>query len=200
MRWLTGTFIVPSRDGSSPNIYCRIATSTRCDHAALSGARAPRPRAWTATQFGAHIAFMRPTAPGESLFYTLPTITATLTQHAVFVSDESSGPDQVAELLELNQTGDLGVKALTSTRPVTTWRHRRQQSGNAASGDPAASHEMGTVLRQPALSGDHRGLHLPHASGRRPQISATLSGRWPPCNVSHVLSWRIVASNPNSYA
>ena len=40
-------------------------------------------------------------------------------------------------------------------------RHRRQQSGHAAPGDPAASHQVGAVLREPALRRHRRGAHLP---------------------------------------
>ena len=40
-------------------------------------------------------------------------------------------------------------------------RHRGQQPGHAAPGDPAASHQVGAVLREPALRGDRRDPQLP---------------------------------------
>src|SRR5690606_1842016 len=77
--------------------------------------------AWEATQRGEHVAIVTPTASGKSLCYTLPVITATMAGGAAsggckalfLFPTKALAQDQVAELLELNRAGDLGVKAFT---------------------------------------------------------------------------------------
>src|SRR3546814_3677282 len=62
-----------------------------------------------------------PTASGKSLCYTLPVVAAAMggqakapASKALFLSPTKAlAQDQVAELLELNRAGELGVKAFT---------------------------------------------------------------------------------------
>ena len=57
-----------------------------------------------------------PTASGKSLCYTLPVVAAAMTGNAkalYLFPTKALAQDQVAELLELNRAGDLGVKAFT---------------------------------------------------------------------------------------
>ena len=77
--------------------------------------------AWAATQRGEHVAVVTPTASGKSLCYTLPVVSAAMggnakapASKALFLfPTKALAQDQVAELLELNRAGDLGVKAFT---------------------------------------------------------------------------------------
>ena len=73
-------------------------------------------QAWNATAAGQHVVIATPTASGKSLCYTLPVISAAIRQRAkalFLFPTKALAQDQVAELLELNQAGDLGVKAFT---------------------------------------------------------------------------------------
>ena len=58
----------------------------------------------------------RPTASGKTLCYTLPVVAAAMTGNAkalYLFPTKALAQDQVAELLELNRAGELGVKAFT---------------------------------------------------------------------------------------
>jgi DEAD/DEAH box helicase domain-containing protein len=72
--------------------------------------------AWRATQSGRHTLIVTPTASGKTLCYTLPVLTAAMTQGAkalYLFPTKALAQDQVAELLELTKAGELGVKAHT---------------------------------------------------------------------------------------
>src|SRR5690606_10832876 len=73
-------------------------------------------QAGEATQRGEHVAIVTPTASGKSLCYTLPVVSAAMQGNAkalYLFPTKALAQDQVAELLELNRAGDLGVKAFT---------------------------------------------------------------------------------------
>lgn len=73
--------------------------------------------AWQAAQRGEHVAVVTPTASGKSLCYTLPVLAAAMASpasRALFLfPTKALAQDQVAELLELNRAGALGVRAFT---------------------------------------------------------------------------------------
>jgi DEAD/DEAH box helicase domain-containing protein len=72
--------------------------------------------AWDATARGEHIVVVTPTASGKSLCYHLPVIEAVRTARAkalYLFPTKALAQDQVAELLELNRSADLGVRAYT---------------------------------------------------------------------------------------
>ncbi|WP_243042809.1 DEAD/DEAH box helicase [Dyella sedimenti] len=115
---ITGAFVLPGREGRyAPlpgDMPPALAQALRCrgieqlyDHQA---------RAWEATAAGEHVVIATPTASGKSLCYTLPVISAAIRQRAkalYLFPTKALAQDQVAELLELNQAGQLGVKAFT---------------------------------------------------------------------------------------
>ena len=115
---ITGAFVVPGCEGSFaplpedlPAALAQALRSRGIEHLYSHQAQA-----WASTQAGAHIAVVTPTASGKSLCYTLPVITAAMTAHAkalYLFPTKALAQDQVAELLELNQAGELGVKAFT---------------------------------------------------------------------------------------
>jgi DEAD/DEAH box helicase domain-containing protein len=73
-------------------------------------------RAWDEVVAGQNIVVATPTASGKSLCYTLPVLAAAMENRAkslFLFPTKALAQDQVAELLELNRAGQLGVKAFT---------------------------------------------------------------------------------------
>ncbi|RAO74849.1 DEAD/DEAH box helicase [Dyella jiangningensis] len=115
---ITGSFVQPAREGrfaplpgDMPSALAQALRSRGIeqlyDHQA---------QAWNATAAGKHVVIATPTASGKSLCYTLPVISAAIRQRAkalFLFPTKALAQDQVAELLELNQAGGLGVKAFT---------------------------------------------------------------------------------------
>jgi DEAD/DEAH box helicase domain-containing protein len=72
--------------------------------------------AWAATQRGEDVVVVTPTASGKTLCYTLPVIAAALGRQSkalYLFPTKALAQDQVAELLELNKAGGLGIRAAT---------------------------------------------------------------------------------------
>jgi len=72
--------------------------------------------AWEAARAGRNVLVSTPTASGKTLCYTLPVVASVLEKGAkalYLFPTKALAQDQVAELLELNRAGDLGVKAFT---------------------------------------------------------------------------------------
>lgn len=72
--------------------------------------------AWDAVQRGGHVVLATPTASGKSLCYTLPVLDAVIGRQAkalYLFPTKALAQDQVAELLELNRAGELGIRPAT---------------------------------------------------------------------------------------
>jgi len=72
--------------------------------------------AWSAVRSGQNVVVVTPTASGKSLCYLLPVLADAMTakSKSLFLfPTKALAQDQVAELLELNRAGDLGVRANT---------------------------------------------------------------------------------------
>ncbi|MBI2396596.1 MAG: DEAD/DEAH box helicase [Xanthomonadales bacterium] len=72
--------------------------------------------AWQAVRRGEDVVVVTPTASGKSLCYLLPVLAdamATRAKSLFLFPTKALAQDQVAELLELNRAGDLGVRAYT---------------------------------------------------------------------------------------
>ncbi len=72
--------------------------------------------AWENIQAGRHTVIVTPTASGKTLCYNLPALQAALQQQAkalYLFPTKALAQDQVAELMALNEAGDLGVRAFT---------------------------------------------------------------------------------------
>lgn len=115
---ITGSFMIPGREGR----YAPIPADVPAALAAALKARgieqlySHQAEAWDAAQRGEHVAIVTPTASGKSLCYTLPVVAAAMTAQAkalYLFPTKALAQDQVAELLELNRAGELGVKAFT---------------------------------------------------------------------------------------
>ncbi|MEP7184494.1 MAG: DEAD/DEAH box helicase [Rhodanobacter sp.] len=115
---ITGAFVVPGREGSFAPLPEDLPTAL-AKALKLRGIEqlySHQAEAWKATRSGAHVAIVTPTASGKSLCYTLPVIAAAMQSNAkalYLFPTKALAQDQVAELLELNNAGELGVKAFT---------------------------------------------------------------------------------------
>lgn len=72
--------------------------------------------AWDHVAAGRHVVVVTPTASGKTLCYNLPVIQAALAGHSkalYLFPTKALSQDQVAEILELNAAGQLGVRAMT---------------------------------------------------------------------------------------
>src|SRR5690606_25898920 len=72
--------------------------------------------AWDRVQAGEHVVVVTPTASGKTLCYNLPVIEAVRAAKAkalYLFPTKALAQDQVAELLELNRAGGLGLRAAT---------------------------------------------------------------------------------------
>jgi len=71
---------------------------------------------WESVQAGKHTVVVTPTASGKTVCYNLPVLQSALqrkTKALYMFPTKALAQDQVAELLELNQAGELGVRAFT---------------------------------------------------------------------------------------
>jgi DEAD/DEAH box helicase domain-containing protein len=115
---ITGSFVLPGREGQFAALPGDMppALADALRSRGISQLYAHQAQAWNATAAGEHVVIATPTASGKSLCYTLPVISAAIRQRAkalFLFPTKALAQDQVAELLELNQAGDLGVKAFT---------------------------------------------------------------------------------------
>ncbi|QQP95027.1 DEAD/DEAH box helicase [Lysobacter enzymogenes] len=115
---ITGHFTVPGREGRyaplPEDLPEPLKTALRAR--GIDRLYSHQAEAWQAAQAGEHVAVVTPTASGKSLCYTLPVVSAAMTSGAkalYLFPTKALAQDQVAELLELNRAGDLGVKAFT---------------------------------------------------------------------------------------
>jgi DEAD/DEAH box helicase domain-containing protein len=115
---ITGSFVLPGKAGQfAPlpgDMPPALAQALRVR--GVTQLYAHQAQAWNATAAGQHVVIATPTASGKSLCYTLPVISAAIRQQAkalFLFPTKALAQDQVAELLELNNAGALGVKAFT---------------------------------------------------------------------------------------
>lgn len=115
---ITGELVIPSRQARFANFpetldaRLRHALQSRGIHKLYSHQR----EAWDHIAAGRHTVVVTPTASGKTLCYNLPVLQAALTERAkalYLFPTKALSQDQVAEILELNDTGTLGVRAYT---------------------------------------------------------------------------------------
>ena len=120
---ITGSFTLPGREGRYAPIPVDVpdALASALRARGIDRLYAHQAEAWDATQRGEHVAIVTPTASGKSLCYTLPVAASVMNPRvsggaakALYLfPTKALAQDQVAELLELNRAGDLGLKAFT---------------------------------------------------------------------------------------
>ena len=115
---ITGRIDIPA----TPGTFAALPTELPATLAAALRERGIRQlyshqaRGWEAAQRGEHLVVVTPTASGKTLCYTLPVVSAAMREGAkalYLFPTKALAQDQVAELLELNKAGTLGVRAYT---------------------------------------------------------------------------------------
>jgi len=115
---ITGTIKLPARPGRYADLPADLppALARALRARGVDRLYSHQAQAWEAAQAGRHVVAVTPTASGKTLCYTLPVVAAALTQRAkalYLFPTKALAQDQVAELLELNAAGALGLKAFT---------------------------------------------------------------------------------------
>ncbi|RMG37123.1 MAG: DEAD/DEAH box helicase, partial [Gammaproteobacteria bacterium] len=115
---ITGELVLPARkahlvplpDSLDPAIVEALA------HRGITRLYSHQAQAWAEARAGRHLVVVTPTASGKTLCYNLPVLQAAREGDAkslYLFPTKALAQDQVAELIELNQAGDLGVRAFT---------------------------------------------------------------------------------------
>ena len=117
-RRITGEKLIPARAGSyrdiPPDLHHRLrqALASR----GITQLYGHQLQAWQSVRAGRHLVVVTPTASGKTLCYNLPVLDAALREQAkalYLFPTKALSQDQVAEILELNRAGDLGIRAFT---------------------------------------------------------------------------------------
>lgn len=115
---ITGVLKLPARAGQyapMPKSLCGAVVSALAARG-IHQLYTHQAHAWDALEAGHHVVVVTPTASGKSLCYTLPVLNAAIhsRRKALYLfPTKALAQDQVAELLELNRCGNLGVRAFT---------------------------------------------------------------------------------------
>ena len=109
-RRITGELLIPARAARyapfPAGLDARIAEGLM--QRGITQLYSHQREAWDRITRGEHAVIVTPTASGKTLCYNLPVIQAAMQEPT-----KALAQDQVTELLELNQAGNLGVRAYT---------------------------------------------------------------------------------------
>ena len=115
---ITGELVVPAHPGTYAELPADLEPCLREALVARGIDRlyGHQKQAWEAIRRGAHVVVVTPTASGKTLCYNLPVLQSVLVRRAkalYLFPTKALSQDQVAEIVELNQAGSLGVRAYT---------------------------------------------------------------------------------------
>jgi len=115
---VTGHFVLPGREGRYAELPHELPEKliTALRMRGVSKLYAHQRHAWDEVQRGGHVVVATPTASGKSLCYTLPVVAGAMSRQAkalYLFPTKALAQDQVAELLELNNAGELGLRPAT---------------------------------------------------------------------------------------
>jgi DEAD/DEAH box helicase domain-containing protein len=115
---ITGSIFLPGQEGRYTELPDDLpkALAAALRTRGIDKLYSHQAEAWHAVQAGEHVVVVTPTASGKSLCYTLPVVAGAMKKQSkalYLFPTKALAQDQVAELLELNRAGQLGVKAFT---------------------------------------------------------------------------------------
>lgn len=115
---ITGELVIPAKKGDySPFPPLLAPKIQKALHArGIEQLYTHQSACWDSVQQKQHTVIVTPTASGKTLCYNLPVLQAALQRKAkalYLFPTKALAQDQVAELLELNQAGEIGVRAFT---------------------------------------------------------------------------------------
>jgi DEAD/DEAH box helicase domain-containing protein len=115
---ITGELVIPARAAAYADfprhLDRRLVAALR--HRGIEKLYSHQRAAWDAITTGQHTVVVTPTASGKTLCYNLPVMQSAIEEQAkalYLFPTKALAQDQVAELLELNKAGNLGVRAFT---------------------------------------------------------------------------------------
>jgi len=115
---ITGELVIPARAGQyaplPAELDARLARALR--GRGVQRLYTHQARAWDSVRAGRHAVIVTPTASGKTLCYNLPVLQAALQHKAkalYMFPTKALAQDQVAELMALNEAGELAVRAFT---------------------------------------------------------------------------------------
>ena len=115
---VVGELVVPAREGRyapfPDDLDPRLAGALR--ERGVTRLYSHQREAWDHVRAGRHVVVVTPTASGKTLCYNLPVLTEALkgpSKALYLFPTKALSQDQVAEILELNAAGNLGVRAMT---------------------------------------------------------------------------------------
>ena len=115
---ITGELVLPAKAGSfadlPPDLDQRLGSALRAR--GIERLYSHQRQAWDAVRSARHTVVVTPTASGKTLCYNLPVLQSALEAKAkalYLFPTKALSQDQVAEILELNDAGSLGVRAYT---------------------------------------------------------------------------------------
>ena len=115
---ITGELVVPARDARFGDLPDALEPRLRraLEQRGIARLYSHQREAWDHIRAGRHTVVVTPTASGKTLCYNLPVLHTALTDggKALYLfPTKALSQDQVAELTELNQAGELGIRAYT---------------------------------------------------------------------------------------
>lgn len=115
---ITGELVIPAKTGRYAPFPAALDTRLvqALSSRGISQLYSHQASSWESVQAGHHTVVVTPTASGKTLCYNLPVLQAALQRKAkalYMFPTKALAQDQVAELLELNQAGELGMRAFT---------------------------------------------------------------------------------------
>ncbi len=115
---ITGYFLRPAQPARTAEFPSALSNDVReaLERRGIERLYSHQREAWDHVQAGEHVVVVTPTASGKTLCYNLPVIEAVRESKAkalYLFPTKALAQDQVAELLELNAAGTLGLRAFT---------------------------------------------------------------------------------------